>query len=960
MAFFIVFTNKPHDYKNKQILINHWAESIPLHYLISFTQLTAMSTGDHRGEYGGIRPSESRSGLEMPARRRLFDPSLVNPHQALDLEAEGRSVRDQAASLSSRAVLEGLNSDGSDEEEESTAAIEESIDEIYSDEVPVPYTPPAQEPYSEVSSLLPQRTASPESKPQRHSFAVKIFGYLPSVAIGLLLNILDGLSYGMILFPIGTKMFNNMESVGLALFYVSTIVSQLVYSLGGSHFKACVGSEMIEIVPFFHAIALKISGSIGPEYGKEHVLSTTITAFAFFSIITGMVFFALGYLRLGALVGFFPRHILVGCIGGVGWFLTATGLEVAARLPNSLEYNLVNLKYLLQPETLARWTSCLALGLILMWAERRFPHPLVVPGTLIATFFIFHIIVAISALDLDMLRRWGWCFPAQPSGEPWYYFYELYKPSQIHFREILETIPEMLALTFFGIIHVPINVPAFAAATKMDDVNVNRELVAHGVSNTLSGLIGSIQNYLVYTNSVLFVKSGADSATAGVLLAIATFLVMIAGPVVIGYIPVIVVASLIFMMGIDLMFEALVDTWTTLDRKEYFTVVAIVVIMGGYDFVIGILAGIILACLFFVITSARNDPIKATFTGDTAHSTVRRHPLLQRFLAKVGTQIYVMKLQGALFFGTNVRIERSVRELLASDWPHPIKYLIVDLNSVTDIDFCSADTFARLKRLLDASRVQLILSGAHQSATKVRGLRAVDLITDGDGSVKVFPSLNTALEWCENQFLQNFYRHRDSVSTRRRIGHNIGEPRHGSTTSSFSVSGVTPRTTTLRDAVVNSADEERRAGIKWRRFQQPFALIIQTVSGISDRDEDFWFRVSKYFHRRDLLAGTVISDSQFVLIETGSLNVQYHSGFYETVLAGTAWGELSLFGKISSGAKVSVESPSVLWTLTQSSYREMLNAEDGSDLALGLQSVAFHIATERFAALTQFIEVAAA
>jgi SulP family sulfate permease len=33
----------------------------------------------------------------------------------------------------------------------------------------------------------------------------------------------------------------------------------------------------------------------------------------------------LGALRLGSLIGFFPRHILVGCIGGVGLFLMITG-----------------------------------------------------------------------------------------------------------------------------------------------------------------------------------------------------------------------------------------------------------------------------------------------------------------------------------------------------------------------------------------------------------------------------------------------------------------------------------------------------------------------------------------------------------------------------------------------------------------------------------------------------------
>jgi SulP family sulfate permease len=51
----------------------------------------------------------------------------------------------------------------------------------------------------------------------------------------------------------------------------------------------------------------------------------------------------------------------------------------------------------------------------------------------------------------------------------------------------------MFALSFFGIIHVPINVPALGIAVQQEDVHINRELFGHGVSNALSGLVGSIQ-----------------------------------------------------------------------------------------------------------------------------------------------------------------------------------------------------------------------------------------------------------------------------------------------------------------------------------------------------------------------------------------------------------------------------------------------------------------------------------
>lgn len=67
-------------------------------------------------------------------------------------------------------------------------------------------------------------------------------------------------------------------------------------------------------------------------------------------------------------------------------------------------------------------------------------------------------------------------------------------------------------------------------------------------------------------------RSGGDSRFAGVMLAVATFGVLVAGPVIIGFIPIMVVGALIFFLGFDLMREALVDTWGRVHRLEYLTV----------------------------------------------------------------------------------------------------------------------------------------------------------------------------------------------------------------------------------------------------------------------------------------------------------------------------------------------------------------------------------------------------
>ncbi|KAL9029799.1 MAG: hypothetical protein Q9196_001999 [Gyalolechia fulgens] len=371
---------------------------------------------------------------------------------------------------------------------------------------------------------------------------LKPAGYIPPVILGLLLNILDALSYGMILFPLGQPIFANLGVDGISMFYVSCIVSQLVYSLGGSIFKGGVGSEMvitiplvdvtvpanssqIEVVPFFHKMAFLILAKIGDDNPRA-VIATTILSYSISSVVTGAVFFLMGTLRK-----------------------------------------------LFEAGTVALWTIPLILAISLFSIKHWVKHPLLDATYFISVIAIFYFFVAaIDKLELPDLRNRGWVFRAPEAGVPFYHFYALYDFEAVNWAALADTIPTMLALTFFGIIHVPINVPALGFTMGEDNVDIDRELKAHGLSNALSGFCGSIQNYLVYTNSVLFVRSGGNSRTAGIMLAVATFGILISGPIIIGYIPIMVVGALIFFLGIDLLREALVDTWGKVHRLEYLTV----------------------------------------------------------------------------------------------------------------------------------------------------------------------------------------------------------------------------------------------------------------------------------------------------------------------------------------------------------------------------------------------------
>ena len=57
-----------------------------------------------------------------------------------------------------------------------------------------------------------------------------------------------------------------------------------------------------------------------------------------------------------------------------------------------------------------------------------------------------------------------------------------------------------------------------------------------------------------------------------------------------------VVGALIYVLGIDLVKEALWDTRHRASRSEYITIISIMVVMTVWDFVVGVLFGITACC----------------------------------------------------------------------------------------------------------------------------------------------------------------------------------------------------------------------------------------------------------------------------------------------------------------------------------------------------------------------------
>ncbi|GAA5986854.1 hypothetical protein JCM11641_007818 [Rhodosporidiobolus odoratus] len=809
---------------------------------------------------------------------------------------------------------------------------------------------------------------------------------VPAVILGTLMNILDGVSYGLITFPTQVPAFQDFGGIGVSLFFISCIVAQVTFSGGGSIFRGGNGSMMIEVVPFYHAIVSVLQANISDD---RTLVATTMFAFAMSSVLTGLAFGLLGLMKLGRLSEFFPRHILVGTIGGVGAFLFVTGLTVSARMEEDSGISLELIQHFFDMDILPLWTIPLALAILLRLITHRYSHPLIFPGYFMLIPAIFYIITLSAGISVEDLRKKGWVFEISGVDNGPFEYLSHFDLKHTDFGAIIETIPTQLALVFFGLLHVPyalsfqslirwgssaylslphnrINVPSLAISVGEDNVDTNRELVAHGVSNVASGLIGSVPNYLVYVNSVLFYEVGGTTRLSGFLLALGSLGVLLAGPGVIGYLPVCVVAALIFILGIDLVKEAVWDTWGRVSAGEYCTILAIVLTMTIFDFVWGLAAGLVLASVHFVILSSQRRAIRTIISGSVARSTVRRHPKQSAFLQEVGRQIRVVKLQGFLFFGTISNVEATVRKLLDSaSWTHnPIRFLVVDFSMASGVDFSAAEAFVRMQRLLDERGVVLVLCGCSAESAVGTALRSVDLWSDSaDSKVVVLENMNDALEHCENAFLRSLYSktlqplitpQASQTSGYHGMTSQIDMPKADIENDLEGFAG-SPRAAHLRTAARETISRPETPQSKLN-FQQPLPILLQAFQPYSpDLNEDYCFRLVPYFKRVNVERGSTLWTSgsepdAFYVIESGMLRANYvfsdrSNSMSESMVAGTVAGELSFLSRTKRNTTVVAERDSVLWKMDIGAHEE-LGKKEGWQFARRFEEVVLKIAVQ--------------
>ncbi len=193
------------------------------------------------------------------------------------------------------------------------------------------------------------------------------------------------------------------------------------------------------------------------------------------------------------------------------------------------------------------------------------------------------------------------------------------------------------------------------------------------------------------------------------------------------------------------------EAWFKLTRTDYGLVLLILTVIATFGFLEGVAVGVGVAVALFVADYSRIGVVRQTLSGVTYQSAVDRPLQQRRVLREKGEQLYILKLQGYIFFGTaNHVLHRLCQRANAADLPS-LRFVVLDFHLVSGLDSSALNSFATMKEVAETQAITLVFT--HLSP-KLRHLFEEGGYDQEDDQVfRTFPDLDHGVEWCENQIL---------------------------------------------------------------------------------------------------------------------------------------------------------------------------------------------------------------
>ncbi len=399
----------------------------------------------------------------------------------------------------------------------------------------------------------------------------------------------------------------------------------------------CLGIALASGAPLFSGLITGIIGGVvvgflsgsqlsvsGPAAGLTVIVLTAINnlgsyeAFLLAVVFAGILQIVFGLIKAGTLANFFPSSVIKGMLAAIGIIL------ILKQIPHAFGYDedyvgdfafeqgdkentfteILNLLYKSHPGAIV--ISLISLAILILW-ERPFLRKLkVIPGPLVVVFagiilntFIFgsHDVYGLAGNHLVNI-------PIVNNAQEFLNLFILPDFSQIMNKNVYFTGATIAIIASIE------TLLSTEAVDKLDpkkrQTPPNRELMAQGTGNIISGLLGGIPMTAVIVRGSANVNSGAKTKMSAIfhgLLLLFSFLLI---PVTINQIPLAALAAILLMTGYKLNKVSLYQEMyrAGYDRLIPFIITIIAIVLT--NLLVGIGIGVAVSVFILLMRNMKN------------------------------------------------------------------------------------------------------------------------------------------------------------------------------------------------------------------------------------------------------------------------------------------------------------------------------------------------------------------
>ena len=462
-------------------------------------------------------------------------------------------------------------------------------------------------------------------------------------------DLIAGLTVGLVALPLAMAFGIASGVTPQAGIYTAVVGGFLISALGGS--RTQIGGPT-------GAFVVIVAGIIA-KFGLSGLLMVTAMA--------GVLLLAMGATGLGMAVRFIPRAVTIGFTNGIAVLIASTqirdflGLKTGA-VPSEFPARMAKLAEhwkTVDPSTLL--VGGVSLAIILLWplVTKRVPGSILalLAGTLIAVIF---------KLPVDTI---GTKFGGIPTGLPAFHV------PQFRADLILPLLPSAMTVALLAAVESLLSA-VVADGMSGDKHNSNVELMAQGVANLVSPMVGGIPVTGAIARTATNIRSGAKTPVAGIIHALTLLGVLMAAAPLAKYIPLATLAAVLFVVAYNMGEWKQVGAILRLNRAVRMVWAATFLLTVVADLTIAVEVGMTLAALLYIYRVTQTTTVAKVTPEYIAEG--RPHTLQDK---EIPEYVTILRIHGPFLFGTTEKLEEATADLSGFG-----KIVILRVRNMTAID----------------------------------------------------------------------------------------------------------------------------------------------------------------------------------------------------------------------------------------------------------------------------------